>query len=191
MVKNIKVPTDMKKENIVFWLSIIAIAISIVAIVFARNNINGPGFIIGVLSILTTVLIGWQIFVLFDLRETKNKIHKELKKCTQKTNMNNENSLVQAHLMIHLLFQKDSPRTLTMLFNGICLLYHISRVGDYEGAGNITKSILIFGDDIRALKIHQIDKNQMLLLLTKVENPNQISRYYDLLALVSSISLLK
>ena len=71
----------MKKENWALGLSIVAMTIAIIATCIAAYRTPELGFdyqgvIVGILSLLVTVLIGWNIYTFIDIKGTSQKIDK-------------------------------------------------------------------------------------------------------------------
>ena len=69
----------MKKENLALVLSGIAILISIIAICIscphkAELGFDYQGVLVGILSLLVTALIGWNIYTIIDIKSTRDKI---------------------------------------------------------------------------------------------------------------------
>ena len=65
-------------KNVGFILSILAIILSILAICFSlpRTELSFDylGFITGILGVLVTVLIGWNIYAVIDFRQEKQRL---------------------------------------------------------------------------------------------------------------------
>lgn len=59
------------------------------------------GVLVGVLSFLVTVLLGWQIYALFDIRE----IQKEVKRNKAEVNQNMEKKMGESHCALWLYYQ--------------------------------------------------------------------------------------
>ena len=75
----------MKKESLALFFSFMAILISVVSICVAcpRNQELGfdyQGVLVGVLSLLVTVLVGWNIYTIIDIKNTKDKIDEAIRK---------------------------------------------------------------------------------------------------------------
>ena len=71
----------MKKESWALLLSSVAVLISLVAICVAcphkaELGFDYQGVIVGILSLLVTVLIGWNIYTFIDIKGTSQKIDK-------------------------------------------------------------------------------------------------------------------
>lgn len=72
------------KSNLILGLSIVAIIISIFAIAFAVRgyqyaDTDIPSFLVSVLSLLVTVLIGWNIYTVIDTKEELKKYDLKLR----------------------------------------------------------------------------------------------------------------
>lgn len=71
----------MKKENWALVLSGIAIAISIIALCIscphkAELGFDYQGVLVGVLSLLVTILIGWNIYTIIDIKTQEIRLMK-------------------------------------------------------------------------------------------------------------------
>lgn len=69
----------MKKEKWALGLSIVAMTIAIIATCIAAYRTPELGFdyqgvIVGILSLLVTVLIGWNIYTFIDIKGTSQKL---------------------------------------------------------------------------------------------------------------------
>ncbi len=97
-------------------LSMVAVVLSCVSAFSNEFNITNPSFPLGVLSLLVTVLIGWQIF-------TALGIKKEIKDATER--MREENQVLNSRLDA---FEKASNKKIDELKSeqGILKLSHSS-----------------------------------------------------------------
>lgn len=92
----------MKKENIHTGLSVIAIIFSITAICLAYTNAKPlswdiAGVLVSILSILVTVLIGWQIYTIMDIgKRIDNQVN--IKISEYKDQAHKLNDIEHAHL---------------------------------------------------------------------------------------------
>lgn len=64
-----------KKENLALWLSIISLAFSSYAALSCDKRIEADwmGVLVGILALLVTVLLGWNIYSAIHIEETINK----------------------------------------------------------------------------------------------------------------------
>ena len=70
----------MKKE-ISIWIGITALTLSITSICISawrspELSFDYQGVIVGVLSLLVTVILGWNIYTVIDIKNTRGEIHK-------------------------------------------------------------------------------------------------------------------
>lgn len=75
----------MKKENIALGLSSIAIAVSIIALCISAYRTPELGFdymgvLVGILALLVTILIGWQVFNAIQMQTTLREINSRMNK---------------------------------------------------------------------------------------------------------------
>lgn len=69
----------MKKENWALVLSIVSVVISIIAICIscphkAELGFDYQGVIVGILALLVTMLIGWNIYSIIDIRKIREEL---------------------------------------------------------------------------------------------------------------------
>jgi hypothetical protein len=68
-----------RKEKVYFLLTAIALSVSVAALVIACRHTVDAAYIIGVLAVLVTVLIGWNIYSLIDFNGKTEKIEGALR----------------------------------------------------------------------------------------------------------------
>ena len=82
----------MKKEYSI-WISIVSLLLSVIAVCVAvwrspELDFDYQGVLVGVLSLLVTILIGWNIYTLVDLRNLQNKMEGLAKGTSMQINAN-------------------------------------------------------------------------------------------------------
>lgn len=103
----------MRKPNISFGLSVLALIISTITLCINKPSsselgIDYLGIIVGILALLVTVLIGWQLFSLFNIEKTRNDIIKE-KQTMLKEIYNNQGDICKEIAYRTLSTSTDSP----------------------------------------------------------------------------------
>ena len=184
----------MKDKYISIIISLIALIISIISLCFAAYRapnlqIDYMGVLIGILAILVTTLIGWQIFTFIDIKRTS----KDLKAVSdgasnevQKTLGITEYSLWMVYH--HLLMGKD-PISLEYryLYHGIACLYHTSACGDILTCDAIIKGLSETINKPDGIKMRKENKDEIFRLLTAVMHKERITGYYDFVRLISRL----
>ena len=144
------------------------------------------GILVGVLSFLVTVLLGWQIYALFDIRE----IQKEVRKNKAEMTLEAHKRLGEAHYALWAFYmnsienrEQDRELLLYACFNsGIAAIHRLSLCGDYQTCGLCTKELIGLcrflqpGENYRKLIQSQIQ------LLLSVENQHKVPGYAELLS---------
>jgi hypothetical protein len=181
----------MTKLNFVFGLSGVAIAISIVAVCIAAYRSPELGFdyqgvLVGILALLVTVLIGWQIYTFIDINSKK----RDLTILSNEASINGQKSMSiseNANWMIyHYLLLKKDPLGLEyrFLYHGIACLFHTSQYGDVDSCNLLIKAILETIVKPSEIKILDSNKNRLISLLSRVRNSSAITGYNELLTRV-------
>ena len=177
----------MKKESWALLLSSVAVLISLVAICVAcphkaELGFDYQGVIVGVLSLLVTILIGWQIYTFIDI----NKKSKELEEAKTAALISTERNFYY-----YILLQSD-PLGVEYRFLDyrISSLYHFSNIGEIETCNTIVKVLLemiVVPEDIKVL---ESGKNRILMLLTKVKDTDKIIGYEELVSRIARLGIM-
>lgn len=175
-------------------ISCVAITLSVIAIcnVYPRQlGLDYLGMIVGVLALLTTILIGWNIYTLIDIKE----IHKRYISIINQVDISQHKVLAvqeNANWMIyHQLLLKNDPCGLEFrfLYHGVSCLYHTSMIDKYETCSLIARTINDCFTNPQAVKLSKSNKQQVLLLLRQVKQPSKIEGYMDLMEKVALIGM--
>lgn len=165
-------------------ISILAIMLSIVAIIYAHFrvepaslDIDRYSLMIDVLSILTTILIGWQIFnyIAFETK-MKGVIDKKVEKAKKEIEKDYIRGLISTNLLLlpQYASSKDNNLILTILTS---LYVQLLKIEDYEAADDVSMSVIgYFSHDI--VEIIPDSINKLLPILEKI-SPH--SNHTDLL----------
>ena len=178
----------MKKINWSILISLIALGLSIISLcnVYPRElGLDYIGLIVGILALITAILLGWQIFILFDI----NSIKKDMLNTETNIHLDIERRLseMQLGLMIH--YEEKIVKTNSDLFSfahhGISSLIHLSRIGEISKCADVIGLILHYSDDLKKMKISQTQKESLKTLLLSVENPKRLPQLTDLAAVLN------
>lgn len=186
----------MKKEHISLGVSIIAIGVSIIALRVSCPRETELGFdyqgvLVGILSLLVTALIGWNIYTLVDMKSTKDKIDEISSGSSlmiQRSMAVSEN----ANWMIyHYLLLKKDPLELEyrFLYHGVACLYHTSQLSDVETCIAVVKGMLECITKPEEITITKKEKNDILQLMSGVKYADKIEGYLELLRRIAVLKV--
>lgn len=167
---------------------------SIIAICIAAYRTPDLGFdyqgvIVGILALLVTALITWQIYSLVDINGKK----RDLEILTNETSTSVQRSMAvseNANWMIyHYLLLKEDPLGLDyrFIYHGVSCLLHTSQLGDIETCNVIVKGLLETIVDPSKIKILYSRKNGLIVSLSKVRDSNSIIGYNELMTKIMLI----
>ena len=126
-------------------ISLTAIIISIIALcnVYPRElGIDYLGWIVGILALLTTILLGWNIYTTIDIKEN----HRRYTSIINEVDISQHKGLAlqeHANWMIYhqfLLNQDPCGLEFRFLYYGVSCLYHTSMIGEYDTCRMIVKT---------------------------------------------------
>lgn len=177
-------------------MSSIAIIVAIIAIIISAPraydlSFDYYGVIIGVLSLLVTALLGWNIYALIDFNRARQEVA-DLRRMYNEIITNN-NTLV--HHAVGDVFQ-------TMAFNGkirsylefyiyyrVLELFYVSRTGQIPMCNVLCKELIDVMANPRLIQVSLGLKKEMLLSLAEVQNTRSIEGYATLVQKVSDLSI--
>lgn len=185
----------MKKEYSI-WISGTSLLLSVIAVCVAawrspELSFDYQGVIVGVLSLLVTVLIGWNIYTLVDLKSLRNKMQ-EIVDGTSKHINGNMTIVEGANLMIyHYLMTGKDPLGLEFRFinHGIACIMNASQYGDILTCNAIVKVMLECIVYPEKITITVQGKNDILKLISLVRNADKIEGFLELVRRVALLNV--
>lgn len=178
------------KNKAVIVLCAVSISLSLAALCIAYFRcepltMDWMGVLVGVLSFLVTLLLGWQIYTLIDIR----KIQQEMKEKDMKIYKRSELNLAEAHMALWAFYQTCMTEGnlaenshYGFVQSGISSIVHFSRYGDYAKADSIASTLV---HSLPKLKIQEHSDEffdtSLKALVSGVENPNKIPMFQELL----------
>ena len=175
---------------------LISLCLSITAITITAPrtydlNFDYYGVIVGILSLLVTALLGWNIYALIDF----NRARQELRATEVKYNQTIMTNNMLVHNALGDIFQTLALRgTLrsyaeNYIYYRILGLYYMSRI-DVNACGVLAKEVIdAIGPTPSNTKVSEGLKKQMLLLLSEIENTRNIEGFPMLIERVSGLSV--
>ena len=189
---------ESKDRNWIAWialgLSVIAIIVSVIAICIACPHVPELGFdyqgiIVGILALLVTMLIGWNIFSIIDIR----KIRDELLTTKVSSVFNAEkNNAITCHAVsdyyYHVLLKSD-PLGIEyqFLYYRISELFHVSNIGDIDTCNVIVKVLLEMIKSPEDIHVLQSCKDRLIGLLSIVSEKEKITKYNELMSVIARL----
>lgn len=186
-----------KYRNIVILiLSGISILVSIIALcrTYPHTSDLGmdyQGIIVEILSLLVTVLIGWQIFSAIDIRRIKDDV----------LNMNMENYIRSEKNIIEIqmslsqyylergLETNDRIAVFKYLLHSISTIVHQERINDINGANAMINTIISSVSDPNKILLTQVQKNSLIELIFLFRKNHDIHNTDNLLSLVTKMEV--
>lgn len=176
----------MKKEFPII-ISTLALIISIIALCNAyprQLNFDYLGFLIGIIGLLTTILIGWQIYTVIDI----NRIRKDISTKNANLSLAVQNSLAEVQMTAFLIYFYKPNRTnddnYQLWLHGIHSLLHLSHAGDYQAASSVAQQLI---HESEQLKDNHWSKGNLEVLIDtflQLHNPCKIPEYHTLLGIL-------
>lgn len=179
------------KNKAVIVLCAVSISLSLAAlcISFFRCEpitMDWMGVLVGVLSFLVTILLGWQIFTLLDIQ----KIQREVKRKDEDIYKRSEKNLAETHMALWAFYltnmtEGDIAENSHYGFvqSGVATIVHFSRCGDYAKADSVASRLIQF---LPKLKIQEPSgeffDTCLKSLVSAVESPNKIPKFEELLS---------
>ncbi len=176
------------------FISLVALVLAIISVLWNKSEneiVNYLGITMGILSLLVTVLIGWQIFVLMDLKN----YHSAFKDLSKRVDYNDNltrgyASLGYAHTNIGWLTEaKKEEWFVEYIRHSLLALSFFSKAEDYktcwaivnELTENINKADAIYYNGFKDNKKEWIDS------IGDVNSSARIENFKDLVKIISSL----
>ena len=188
----------MRKEYSIWIVSIVSLLLSVIAVCVAvwRSpdlDFDYQGVIVGVLSLLVTVLIGWNIYTLVDLKSLQNNMAR-LSEGTSKQIHKNMTVTEGAHLMIYhyLLLNKD-PLGIEyrFIYHGVACLMHASQIDDIPTCNAVVDAMLTCIAHPEKITVTARGKADVLRLISLVKNGDKIEGFLELVRRIALLNVVQ
>ena len=130
--------------------------------------------LVGVLSLLVTVLIGWQLLTLFDIK----RIHADIANRDYEMWMMSEKNYAEYHMSMLLMYMarenKSQEEITNMYLSGLSAILHLSRRKDYALAEPVAQMLQ---NQLETLSFHQMSqerKKSLRQLLASIPDKDKI-----------------
>lgn len=190
----------MKKEYSI-WISIVSLLLSVIAVCVAvwrspELDFDYQGVLVGVLSLLVTVLVGLNIYTLVDFRKKENMVDEKIKLITESlsnlskaelsTSATTEHAI--SFLYYSLMGLKD-PLGLEYryLYHSLISLSKVSQLDDTKTCNEIVKGLLEVIVRPENISMKKINKDRLYRLIYLVKNPDNIEGFGELMERIARI----
>lgn len=186
----------MNRTNIIFiyiWLIVLTIiGIATLVRTFYHDvslEVDYSGILVGILSALCTVLIGWQIYTIVDLKNINDKFNL-LEKKRSNDNLNNMKQIYES--MSTLTYQlatrasKEELLPQAIKFDILSILTY-SKLGEYEVCEMEVKNMIQTTPN--DLIVRKTDQDSYLKALSEMQGTDKIASYNDLIIWVSNLNI--
>lgn len=177
-------------------LSAISIVVSVIALCrtcphTSDLGMDYQGVIVGILALLVTVLIGWNIYALIDFDRAKKEI--DVLKDRMYVNTNASLALKDADVFMiyHYLTVGKDPLGIEYRYihSGLTCLVGLSKIGRFEACNVIVQSIIESVKMPKNIFMLPRLKEELLSLLSEVQQPKRINNFHEVARIVALISV--
>lgn len=179
------------KENKIRNFTIVSLLLSAISIsisVFRAEQIqldgaNLLGWLVGILAILVTVLIGWQIFASIEI----NKKLDEIRHAKEEIAFNQSVlscSMYGAMADFHYTRKEELAQYLKY---SLLSIVHASNINDIDLCNSVVK-VVIEVCDLKTAELSKFDKELIIGLFPKIKNTERIKNLSALISLISRIN---
>ena len=194
----------MRKEYSIWIVSIVSLLLSVIAVCVAvwRSpdlDFDYQGVLVGVLSLLVTVLVGLNIYTLVDFRKKESVIDEKIKLIAESlsnlsraelsTSATTEHAI--SFLYYSLMGMKD-PLGLEYryLYHNLISLLKVSQLGDMKTCNAIVKGVLEVIVRPENISMKKINKDQLYGWISQVKNPTEIEGFSELVERIARIKVI-
>ncbi len=185
----------LKNVNVFpIFISLLSVVISGVslAIVLSRSTdlgVDYMGLIVGVLALLITILIGWNIYNAIDFRENEKRLESKISKAEQDIALSNLRSdCLNYHTFADLYLNlRDTPAFDAFKYMNLSIMAAQTAyaMGDYGFASARVKGLLSSIVDLEKTGMSERQKELLLQICYKIKNPALVSGLDELMTLLN------
>lgn len=163
--------------------NLIALCFSIVALMLCfyllfserRFDADWGQIITGVLSILVTILIGWQIYTVIDTKSIVKKLQDENDNLKHRISIDSHKQAAAIYSAMFNFYRIDGTKIFECFSNGLFATNRFIKAGHYDGA-NATIKVLNESFAPPMKPIRNLEKAQLLRLVGEIENNSDVRK---------------
>lgn len=184
----------IKKYWLIVLVGILLTIPNIIAICMAYPRdwgIDYLGWIVGILALLTTVLLGWNIYTIIDIKENYKRYSDILNEVDLSQHKQMAYQEYTNWMIYHKLLIGKDPNGLeySFLYHAALCLYHTSCIKEFDTCRAVVKGMDECLYNPKNVKIKKANLNILLSILQKVRHQEQIEGYSGILAKVLAIQI--
>ena len=173
------------KDKLTAAISLIISIIAICMVLLRIEPINwdAAGVMVGVLGILVTVLIGWQIFYLFDIKDNENRLRKYRDDIERNTN----NNFLQLYSTMHGRSRK-SGTPVEYISDALFLIHYLIEVNNISHANSVMD--VLIQEIPEKLSVTSFEKSQMAFAFYRIKGVKFVKHYKELEDRINSAAVI-
>lgn len=192
----------MWKKYSIWIISSVSLAFSVTAVCVAvwrspELSFDYQGVIVGVLSLLVTVLVGLNIYALVDFKRKESLVDDKIRLMTESlsnlskselaTGATTENAI--ASLYYSAMGLKD-PLGLEYryIYHSLISIAKVSQLGDVDTCNAIVKALLESIVAPENISMKKMNKEQLYIWINQIKNPTKINGFGELVERIARIS---
>lgn len=180
-------------KHIAIWISSASLLVSIAALCIAAYRtpnltFDYQGVLVGILSALVTVLIGWNIYSTLDLKREMQMVEQT----KQTVIYHSEKNAITTFMSIAEYYgkeigirPKDDPGFRYIYFN-LSVILHAAAISEFKTCNSFVKAIL--ETVAPEVKLRKEDKAELYRILGMIPNTSNIDRYVEMVERIASLS---
>ncbi len=177
-------------------VSALSLVISIAALAFSAMRCepitaDWMAILVGVLAALATIIIGWQIYALIDIRNLRNEYSKSFEQATL-ANERHQVIMCQAlsdYFYNSVMGEEPFSDLYYLLYYKAATLMHASHINNPGFCETLIRSVNEMLVSPKEFYLSSSEKGHILDLLLQVHKGSHMAGFSDLLAKISSISV--
>lgn len=145
------------------------------------------GIIVGILSLLVTVLLSWSIFQVIDLKSYKDKIDKEMNYIRNNADYNQAliYGMLSQNASMYFAPNEDKVMKYQMLLKGLTALKILSNLPNCgKEIDSISKTMIKGLNNSTSIKFTDKEKTNLILMCGEIVHKDRISNYDDIIELL-------
>lgn len=180
-------------KHITVWISGASLLISVIALCIAAYRtpdlaFDYQGVLVGILSALVTILIGWNIYSTLDLKREIQKVEK----AKQTVVCHSEMNAITTFISIAEYYgkeigvrPKDDPAYRYIYFN-LSVILHAATISEFKTCNSFVKAIL---ETIAPeVKLRKEDKVELYRIIGMIPNTSNIDRYVEMVERIANLT---
>lgn len=181
-----------RKVQLLLWGCVVSLLVSVISLCVAAYrspnlDFDYMGILVGILSLLVTILLAWNIYSVIDLRSIKKEFEDMQVDYYMKVQNTNAMTCHALGDFYYSVMMKNEPLGINyqFLYYRISEINHLSNIGNYIFCNALIDSLLTMYVEPELTSMTKSSRDRLISLLSECKGKENLPQIHNLISIIS------